>query len=175
MRRWWILVACVIAAAGLAALGLEVFRAGTNTLTGPRGDLFRLSYPSSWRVSSPAALAHLPGRPLAVLTQKDGQGEVTITRDFAAKSLDGPKLVKQVDADFSERLEDYRLLSASMVQTNAGAIFVYSYTPPDARAVHTVALVPAGSHSFLLSTVARPGARGVSTQIDGMIRSFRPL
>jgi hypothetical protein len=175
MSRKWALGVCVVAAAGLAVLGYELYGSSAKTLTGPPGNAFRLSYPSSWRVAPPGALARLPGHPIAVLTRVGGAGKVTITRDLPERTLDGRKLVEQVDADFSERLEDYRLLSASIVHTSAGSIFVYSYTPPEALAVHTVALVPAGNHSFLLSTIAGPGATGVANQIDGMIRSFRPL
>src|SRR5262249_28155252 len=101
-------------------------------------------------------------------------GRVTITRDTPIRTLDGARLVKQVRADFAERLEDYRLLSAAMEQTDAGAIFVYSFTPPDASSVHTVALVPAASRSVLLSGVAGARAEGATKQIEGIIRSFRP-
>jgi hypothetical protein len=101
---------------------------------------------------------------------------VTITRDLPERTLDGARLRKQLSADFSERLEAYHLLSAALERTGAGSIFVYSYTPPGTSAVHTDALVPAGNHSFLLSSVAGPGAGAGEAlrQVRSIIRSFRP-
>jgi hypothetical protein len=115
----------------------------------------------------------MPGHPVAVLDLNDGVGSMTITRDLPAESP-GRRLIKQVKDDFQERLADYRLLSARVLRTGAGDIFVYSYLRPNAAAVHTVALVPAGNHSYVLDSVARFGARNVLAQIGAMIRSFKP-
>jgi hypothetical protein len=159
----------VLAAVGVVA-GLLVVALRPNEGETLQAKTFRLTYPSSWRIVPASG----PDRPLAVLARKGGGGRVTITPDTPTRTLDGARLAKQVRADFAERLEDYRLLSAGMERTDAGPIFVYSFTPPSSAAVHTVALVPAGSRSFLLSSVAGAGVGGVAHQIDGIIRSFRP-
>jgi hypothetical protein len=165
-----LLGAGIVLAVGLwAVVGYFLWPSGNRTLT---GNAFRLSYPSSWQVTPAAEVARLPNHPLAVL--KGADGSITITSDVPQARLDGSLLIKQVKADFSERLEDFHLLSAAMEQTDAGPIFVYSYTPPDTTAVHTVALVPASRRSFLLSSVAAPGATEASRQIAGIIHSFEP-
>ena len=167
-RRWIAACACTLVAAGAGAVAYELTSGGAKTLTGP-GDAFTLSYPSSWSVVPQATLSRLPDHPEAVL-RSVGVGSVTISRGMRA-DLDASVLRLQVAADFSERLEDYRLLSAGGLETRAGAIFVYSYLAPDARDIHTVALVPAGNHTFQLDSVAAPGA---GKQVETMIRSFRP-
>jgi hypothetical protein len=168
----------IVAALALGALGaaaaVYMLRPGPETLKGPPGNAFRLSYPHSWQPVAPRRLASMPGHPLAALDRKEGVGSVTITRDLAADTRDGSRLIMQVRNDFLERLADYRLLSARVVRTGAGQIFVYSYLPPDAAAIHTVALVPAGSHSYVLDSVSTSGARDVAEQISSIIRSFKP-
>jgi len=168
-RRAWLLGGCVVALAAAAALAFELYPSGTKRFTGP-GNAFSLSYPDSWQVDPSAVLARLPDQPLAALRSTTGAGIVTISRDVS-EQLDPGRLRTQVSNDFRERLEDYRLLSAGAMKTSAGSIFVYSYLAPGASAVHTVALVPAGNHSFLLTGMAPAGAR---KQIQSMIRSFRP-
>ena len=167
-RRAWLLAGCaLLAAAAAAILGFELYPSSGKTFTGP-GGAFVLSYPNSWQVVPSTRLARLPDHPLAALDSTAGGGSVTITRDVR-EALGGIRT--QVSADFRERLEDYRLLSDGLVKTRAGSIFVYSYLEPGGAAVHTVALVPAGNHSFLLTGVASPAAK---KQIESMIRSFRP-
>jgi hypothetical protein len=168
MRWWWWALGALVLAGVVAGAVVLVVRPSSGETLEAKG--FRLVYPDSWRLVPTAG----HNRPLAVLAPRDGGGRVTITPDTPLRTLDGARLVKQVRADFSERLEDYRLLSAAVERTAAGTIFVYSFTPPNASAVHTVALVPAGDRSFLLTSVAAARADGVARQIDGIIRSFRP-
>ena len=155
MRRW----AAPAAVAAAAAAGILVWLLlppGRHTLARPG---FRLTYPGGWRVAAGPALVR-PG------------ARLTIGRDEPLRKLDGARLRLQVEHDFSERLADFRLLSAGTEQTPAGSIFVYTYLAPGSRAVHTVALVPAGDRSYDLDAVA-PAALG--HEIDGIIRSFRPV
>jgi len=174
MRARW--KAGIAAAFALAALGaaasVHFLLAGPKTLTGPPGNPFRLDYPAAWQPLRRPELARMPGHPLAALDLAGGVASVTITRDVPAEA--GPRLVRQVRDDFEERLADYRLLSARLLRTRAGEIFVYSYVAPDAPALHTDALVPAGNHSYLLASVARPGAKTAVDGIAAIIRSFRP-
>jgi hypothetical protein len=168
-RRARLVVGGALVVAVAAALAFELLPGGAKTFTGP-GDAFSLSYPGSWQVVPAARLDLLPDHPLAALQSTVGRGSVTITRDVR-EELDGDRLRTQVSQDFRDRLEDYRLLSAGLVKTRAGSVFVYSYLEPGAPAVHTVALVPAGNHSFLLTGIA---AASDKQQIASMISSFRP-
>jgi hypothetical protein len=162
----------LVLAGAAAAAAVHFLTSGPNTLMGPPGNGFRLEYPSSWQPMTPQQLAGLSGHPLAALHLEGGVGTVVIKREVRTELASERRLGKQVRDDFSERLADYRLLSAGLVKTGAGEIFVYAYRPPNARAVRTVALVPAGGHSYVLESVA--ATRDAVEQIAAMIRSFRP-
>jgi hypothetical protein len=167
------LAALIAIAVGLAAV-LTSGSSGTGTLSGPAGNAFALTYPSSWQPLTSVALAKYPAQTLAGLVRKDGKGVVTIRRDRSADGVDGKRLAQQLNAGLKRRLHDYKLVAAQIMQTQAGRVLFYTYLRTKKGTLNTIAIIPAGDHSYVMDTVSNPGAADVAVEIVAMIRSFQP-
>jgi hypothetical protein len=169
----------LVAAALMVALigGLFVALDGgsrTKTLHGPSGNAFEITYLNDWKPLSAAGLAQLSTDPVGALIRKDGKGFMTITRHTSANGVNGQKLAKELNARFKRRLGDYTRVSAVLLTTPAGRVFFYSYLRTKKRTLNTIAIIPAGDHSYVMDTVSNPKASDVAAQIIAMVRSFKP-
>ena len=167
----------LLAATGVAALAWWALslrgHSGDRTLTGPPSDPFHLRYTHDWQKLSPGQLRALSNVPLAMLRQNNGKGVIVIRRDKRAVSLD-KRFASELDRQLRARLPDYRLISARIVSTRAGGAFYFAYVRLRRGTLHTVLIVPAGDHSYVLDTVSNPGAGDVSKEIGKIIGSFSP-
>jgi hypothetical protein len=172
-------VLSALAATALAVLavvlGVKAFteddagRTGRLEVSG--SDSFTLDYPSRWQPLSGEELGALPGRPLAVLRRKDGEGFVVVRRqkraprDFNVFSAD---LTRALD----KRVPDFQRQSSRTIRVGAGKAFFYSYIRRRKGTVHTVVLVPAGERSYVLNTISPGGAEDVAREVARIILSF---
>jgi hypothetical protein len=167
------LAALIAIAVGLAAV-LTGGNGSARVLRGPDGNLFALTYPNSWQPLTKVALAKYPAHTLAGLVRKDGKGVITIRRDKPAGGVNGKRLAQQLNASLRKRLHDYKLVAAQILQTQAGRVLFYTYLRTKKGTLNTIAIIPAGDHSYVMDTVSNPNAADVATQIVAMIRSFEP-
>jgi hypothetical protein len=147
---------------------------GSNSggeLKGTSGDVFKLSYPPSWRPLSSQELADLPGRPLAVVRRKDGEGFVVLRRERRAPKSFGA-FSTSLGRALEKRIPDYEKRSARVIKIRAGEAFFLSYIRKRRGTVHTVVIVPAGKRSYVLNTVSTGGSKSVVRQIARIILSF---
>jgi hypothetical protein len=176
-RKWRVLSA--VAAVAFFVLAI-VF--GVKAFTGDDGgkpgqlevsgsDSFKLNYPNRWQPLSGEELEALPGRPLAVIRRKDGEGFVVVRResraprDFQAFSTD---LTRALD----KRVPDFQRQSARTIRVRAGSAFFYSYIRRRKGTVHTVVIVPAGERSYAINTISPGGAEDVAREVARIILSF---
>jgi hypothetical protein len=175
--KWRVLSAFAAVAFLVVAVVLGV-KAFTGDDTGKSGQLevsgsdsFKLKYPNRWQPLSGEELEALPGRPLAVLRRKDGEGFVVVRResrapgDFKAFSTD---LTRALD----KRVPDFQRQSARTIRVGAGKAFFYSYIRRRKGTVHTVVIVPAGERSYAINTISPGGAEDVAREVARIILSF---
>lgn len=175
--KWRVLsaVAAVALAVLAVVLGVKAFtddgggKSGQLEVSG--SDSFKLNYPSRWQPLSGEELEALPGRPLAVLRRKDGEGFVVVRRqkraprDFRSFSTD---LTRALD----KRVPDFQRQSSRTIRVRAGSAFFFSYIRKRKGTVHTVVLVPAGERSYALNTISPGGAEDVAREVARIILSF---
>jgi hypothetical protein len=168
-------VAAVVFLVLAVVLGVKAFteddagKPGQLEVSG--SDSFTLDYPDRWQPLSGEELDALPGRPLAVLRRKDGEGFVVVRRqkraprDFNVFSAD---LTRALD----KRVPDFQRQSSRTIKVGAGKAFFYSYIRRRKGTVHTVVLVPAGERSYALNTISPGGAEDVAREVARIILSF---
>jgi hypothetical protein len=173
-RALWAFAAVLLAAAGIFLLikliGGNDHKSGK--LSSSSTDGYSLTYPNSWRPLSSQELAKLPGQPLAVVRRKDGKGFVVLRKEGRS-----PKNFTTFSAQLSKALDkqvpDFQMRSSKVIDISAGKAFFFSYIRKSKGTVHTVVLVPAGKHSYVLNTVSQGGAQDVARQVARIILSFK--
>jgi hypothetical protein len=169
----------LVAGAALLALALFLLINGHDDkgksggqLSGTSKDNFTLSYPASWVPLSSDELAKQPGRPLAVVRRKDGQGLLVLRKEGRA-----PQNFTSFSSDLSraldKRVPDYQKRSSKVIRIAAGQAFFFSYIRKQKGTVHTIVLVPAGKQSYVLNTVSSGQSQGVAREIARIILSFK--
>jgi hypothetical protein len=177
-RGKWRVLSALAAVAFLVlavVLGVKAFteddagKSGQLEVSG--SDSFKLNFPKRWQPLSGEELEALPGRPLAVLRRKDGEGFIVVRREnrapteFKAFSTD---LTRALD----KRVPDFQRQSARTIRVRAGNAFFYSYVRRRKGTVHTVVIVPAGTRSYAINTISPGGAEDVAREVARIILSF---
>jgi hypothetical protein len=140
-------------------------------VTGSSALPFTLKYPAGWSALGKEELATLPGKPLAVIRQKDGKGFVVLRAEGRAPA-NFDTFAGQLSTELSKRIPDYQKQSSRIIQTKAGKAFYFSYIRTRKGTVHTVVIVPKGARSYALNTVSQGGERGIARDVAQIILSF---
>lgn len=161
----------LLAAAGVAAL-LHFGNGGKDAAFDAKKDSpFTIARPKGWDQVAPAKLATLKGHPLAVLRQSQGKGLVVVnTRGKSPGTLRG--FSAQLDQQLSQRLPDFKRLSARAVDVRAGKALLYTYLRRSKGTVNTVVVVPGKTRTYVLNAVVPAGARATARQVGAMLASF---
>lgn len=132
---------------------------------------FRLTYPASWRRQPKAELG---AGPVAGLRRVAGDGQLVIQR--GAKS---PKSLRQLEDELTERLErqlpDFRLVRSDTTEIAGERSLSYTFERTQSGQAQNLTIIPAGNRTYTLSSVLAAGAGPAATEVDGIVRSFRPL
>lgn len=170
------LVAALIGAAAVALLlGAGVTggdsRPGSKELRGPG---FALAYPAGWVPLTTEQLTELKGQATAVVRRPDGHGTVIVRRKAAPKDQSLRALTRGLTAGLERRFDDFRFVSARVVQTRGGEAFLYTFTRSKAKTAQSIALVRVGSANYTLDAVARSDDPGAAREVAAIVRSFGP-
>lgn len=144
---------------------------GLSVVNGTGATPFTIQYPAGWRTLSPQELDALPGKPLAVIREKDGKGFVVVRQE---KAVRGNLLAfsRKLTVALKKKVPDFRQQSVRLSNIRAGKALLYTYIRTQTGTAHTVVVVPAGKYSFAINTISRGGEDKVAQQIGAMISSF---
>lgn len=142
-----------------------------STTKGTGAAPFTVQYPAGWQLLSKEELDALPGKPLAVIRQKDGKGFVVVRKEkpFPDNLL---AFSRKLTTAFKKKVPDFRRQRVRQAKIRAGKALLYTYIRTKTGTVHTVVLVPAGNHGFALNTISGGGEKKIAQQIGAIISSF---
>jgi hypothetical protein len=172
-RRWpWVVGALVVLAIAAGAAWYFLIRdSGGSTVHGPSSAPFTVTKPSGWESLSQEQLSALPGSPIGVLRQTDGNGIVVINTQAGTKaSLD--KLSGTVVDRLRAKIPDFKLVGSHTVQVDAGPALSISYARPDKGTANTLLVVPVGTRIYTLNAVVPAGQSGAARDAGKILSSF---
>jgi hypothetical protein len=179
-------VAIVAALAGAAIALAAVFALGAGGGTGApstktaapatvaHGNGFALAVPSGWHALTAAERARVPGRPVAVLQRRDGNGLVVVRRTTAPKHQTLTAVSKRLTAGFKKRFADFSFVSARLQRLRGGSAFLYTFIRTKNGTAQSVALTAVRGSSFTLDSAAAVGDRRAAAEVAAIVRSFGP-
>ena len=139
-----------------------------------RGPGFTLAYPAGWVPLTTEQLTELKGQATAIVRRPDGHGTVIVRRKAAPKDQSLRSLTRGLTAELGRRFDDFRFVSARVVQTRAGEAFLYTFTRSKAKTAQSIALVRVGSANYTLDAVARSDDPRAAREVAAIVRSFGP-
>ena len=175
-RRLFLLGAAVAAlvAAAVVVVFPRVFEpSGGGTLFGPPTAAFRVTYPAGWRPLRQDEPAALRSTPLAALSREGDTGFVVIRSAKRARGDMAPS-ARELARELSARLLDFKHVREEIVAIGGRRAFLFTYVREQARTVHSIVVVPHGSRSYVIYTLAPAGAREAAREIGAIISSFSP-
>ncbi|MEX0992852.1 MAG: hypothetical protein WDZ37_02545 [Solirubrobacterales bacterium] len=169
----WILVVAVLAGGGYVAYDklIKDDKGSGGEVSGTGVNDFTLTFPAGWTPLTRKELETLPGRPIAVIRQKNGKG-------FFVLRVKGPapatftKFSGDLSAELKKRIKDFQEQSSRTIEVKAGKAFFYSYIRKKKGTVHKVVVVPAGNKSYVINTVSAGGEKKIAKEVVNMIISF---
>jgi len=168
-------VAVVFLVAALAAVlvpGSGGGHAAADTARWTAADkTFSVSVPAGWRALRPAELAHVAGKPSAVLRRNDGRGLVVVN-EGPALARSSRSLTRDLTAQLSRRFAGMKPVTARTVALPGGPAYVYTFARPAAERVQSIAIAPRGNRTYTLDAVAGAGSTDVAAQVGAILRSF---
>jgi hypothetical protein len=165
-------VLVALAAAGVAVWYFAIREDnGSATVRGSGAAPFTVTRPPGWESLSQQELSALPGSPLAVLRESDGNGIVVINVEPPSKSS-LPQLSKQLQAKLSQKIPDFKLVKAHTVQVRAGPALSISYARTQKGTANTLLVVPAAGHLYTLNAVVAAGQQGAAQEAGSILSSF---
>lgn len=178
-RRWrgpWLPLIVALAGAAVAAavvLGVLALVGGSSKETLAKGSEaggFRIEFPDGWKSVPPQSVSRNPAV-VGALRTKSGRGLILIRREGPALEL-GQQFVRDIDRELRKQLPDYRAIGVKAIQVRAGKALHYSYARTKAGEIHTITVVPAGDHSFVIDTVSPLGDVALAEEIGAILRTF---
>ena len=173
-RRWpWVVAGVVVLALAASAVWYFAIRdtGSSDTLHGPSGDPFTIAQPEGWESLSEAQLSALPGSPLAVIRQTDGNGIVVINTQAETKgSLQ--KLSAKLVSKLQSAIPDFKLVTAHTVNVKAGPALSISYARTKKGTANTLLVVPAAGRLYTLNAVVPAGQKGAAHDAGVILSSF---
>jgi hypothetical protein len=138
------------------------------------GDSFRIAVPKDWERVPPGEVAPGSGA-LTALKQTQGLGLIVIRRDGPAAHLTGKFLVA-LDHGIRSETPDYQAVGWRLVDVGprdaATKALLFTYLRTQKHEIHSVTVVPAGDHSFVVAAVDAAGTPAVAKEVGAIIRSF---
>jgi len=165
-----VLVALAVAAAAVWYFAIRDDNESA-TVHGSGTAPFSVIRPSGWESLSEEELSALPGSPVAVLRESDGNGIVVINVEPPSKASLA-QLSKQLQAKLSEQIPDFELVKAHTVQVRAGPALSISYARTQKGTANTLLVVPAAGHLYTLNAVVPAGQEGAAKEAGSILSSF---
>lgn len=131
---------------------------------------FRIEFPDGWKSVPPQSVSRNPAV-VGALRRKSGKGLILIRREGPALEL-GQQFVRDIDGQLRKQLPDYRAIGVKAIQVRAGKALHYSYARTEAGEIHTITVVPAGDHSFVIDTVSPLGDVALAEEVGAILHSF---
>ena len=173
-RRWpWVVAALVVLAIAGAAVWYFVIRdtGSSGTVHCPSDAPFTVAQPPGWESLSADQLSALPGSPLAVIRQSDGNGIVVINTQAGTKgSLQ--KLSTKLVSKLQTTIPDFKLVSAHTVTVKAGPALSISYARTKKGTANTLLVVPVAGRIYTLNAVVPAGQKGAAQDAGSILSSF---
>jgi hypothetical protein len=173
-RRWpWVVGALVaLALAGAAVWYFAIRDTGSSgTIHGPSDAPFTVAQPQGWESLSEQQLSALPGSPLAVIRQSDGNGIVVINTQAGTKgSLE--KLSTKLVSKLQATIPDFKLVTAHTVTVKAGPALTISYARTKKGTANTLLVVPVAGRIYTLNAVVPAGQKAAAQQAGNILSSF---
>ena len=163
------LAGAALAAGLLSAGGGESAPQRAKELRGPG---FAVGYPAGWAPVSADELAHMPGRPVAVVRRADGKGVVIIRRKGAPEDQSLKALTRDLNAGMAKRFPDFRFVSSRVTRVRGGNAFLYTFLRTKQKTAQSIALVRVGQSNFTLDAVAAADDVRAAREVAAIVRSF---
>jgi hypothetical protein len=174
-RRWpWVVSGLVLVAVAAVAVWYFAIRGDGESnaaVHGPSGAPFTVTRPSGWEALPSDQLSGLPGSPLAVLRQTDGNG-VVIVNSQPQTDASLADLSKRLEAKLSETIPDFKLVSKRTVTVNAGDALLISYARTKKGTANTLLVVPSPEGIYTLNAVVPAGQEDAAAEAGRILASF---
>jgi hypothetical protein len=172
-RRWpWVLA--LVGGVAVAAIAVFLLSRGGDESTpvhGPADAPFTVTLPSGWESLSQQQLLALPGHPVAVLRQTDGNGIVVIHVE-SQTSAGLSQLSHQLEARLSQTIPDFKLVNSRTVTVKAGRALSLSYARPQQGTANTLLVVPTSRGLYNLNAVVPAGQEDAARDAASILSSF---
>jgi hypothetical protein len=171
-RLPWVLA--LVGGVVVAAIVVFLLSRGGDESTavhGPAAAPFTVTIPSGWESLSQEQLVALPGHPLAVLRQTDGNGIVVIHVE-SQTSASLSKLSNQLEARLSQTIPDFKLVNSRKVKVQAGRALSLSYARTQQGTANTLLVVPTSKGLYNLNAVVPAGQEDAARDAASILSSF---
>jgi len=140
-------------------------------VSGPADAPFEMRLARGWKPLPGKALAQLPGAPLSVVRSADGSGTIVVARN-PRNDLSPAQLSSGLKRRLKGRFADLREVSSKVVTLPAGRAFIYSFARTKTGIAQTLVIVSAGSSTYAINAVVRPGTPATARQVGAMLGTF---
>jgi hypothetical protein len=142
-------------------------------LVGPNG-AFKLRYPKTWKVISPADLGVKEGNPLAAVRQDKGQAFLVVQEQQGKLAESRKAIAAGLTAKLKKDIKDFQFVSSAEVKLPAGDALSYTFVRSQSGQVQNLVVIPKGATTYTLNSVVSGKAEKAATEVSDMIKTFDP-